>query len=292
MVMKKIIEKAAVLIEALPYIQQFRDETVVVKFGGSIMENKQGVEAILKDVAFMECVGLRPVIVHGGGKNISRNLKEKGLESRFVQGLRVTDNETIKVVEHAFNHEVNPALVKILQQYGCKARGIHGDDVLTAERLTMTDPEIGEIMDWGHVGTVVHVDLEPIRAFQTSNIVPVLTPLGRGEDRTLFNTNADDAATAVAAALKARKLVFLTDVPGLLERTDDPDSIISTLRVDEVETLIRRNVIVGGMLPKIKGAIEALKTGVGKVHIIDSAMPHSLLLELFTDRGVGTEIIT
>jgi len=288
--MEKFIEKASALIEALPYIQQFRGDTVVVKFGGSIMESEAGYGRILQDIAFMECVGLRPVVVHGGGKAISRAMKEADIAPNFVHGLRVTDRATIKVVEKVLNHEVNPSLVDIIQQCHGKARGIHGEDILQVEKMVGVDPETNEELDWGFVGRVKNVDVEPIRAYLNSDIVPVITPLGRGKDGKLYNINADEAATAVACALKARKLVFLTDVPGLLRDPEDLDSLISSLHLDEVEELIERGVISGGMLPKIRGMIGAVKSGIKKVHIIDAGMPHSLLLELFTDQGVGTEI--
>jgi acetylglutamate kinase len=288
--MDKYIEKAAALIEALPYIQQFRGETVVVKFGGSIMENRDGYSRILQDIAFMECVGLRPVVVHGGGKAISRAMKEADIASSFVQGLRVTDEATIQVVEKVLNREVNPHLVEIVQQNKGKARGIHGEDILKVEKMTGVDPETGAPLDWGYVGRVCHVDVEPIQAYLRSDIVPIITPLGKGPDGHLYNINADDAATAIACALKARKLVFLTDVPGLLLDQEDKASLISSLHLSEVDELIARGVISGGMLPKISGMIDAVKAGIKKAHIIDSSMPHSLLLELFTNEGVGTEI--
>ncbi|HEY5621187.1 MAG TPA: acetylglutamate kinase [Pontiella sp.] len=288
--MDKYIEKAAALIEALPYIQQFRGETVVVKFGGSIMENKDGYSRILQDIAFMECVGLRPVVVHGGGKAISRAMKEAHIAPNFVHGLRVTDESTIDVVEKVLNREVIPHLVEIVQQNKGKARGIHGEDILRVEKMTGVDPETGDPLEWGYVGRVCHVDVEPIQAYLRSDIVPIITPLGKGPDGHLYNINADDAATAIACALKARKLVFLTDVPGLLRDQEDKASLISSLHLSEVDELIERGVISGGMLPKIKGMVDAVKSGIRKAHIIDSSMPHSLLLELFTNEGVGTEI--
>ncbi|MCF7848204.1 MAG: acetylglutamate kinase [Kiritimatiellales bacterium] len=289
--MEKFIEKASALIEALPYIQQFRGDAVVVKFGGSIMESESGYRRILQDIAFMECVGLRPVLVHGGGKAISRAMKDASIAPNFVQGLRVTDKATIKVVEQVLNHEVNPALVQIIRDCHGKARGIHGEDILQVEKMTGIDPGTNEELDWGFVGRVKKVDIEPVQAYLNSDMVPVITPLGRGEDGKLYNINADEAATAVACALKARKLVFLTDVPGLLRDPDDYGSLISSLHLNEVEELIERGVISGGMLPKIRGMINAVKSGIKKVHIIDASMPHSLLLELFTDQGVGTEIV-
>lgn len=289
--MQKVIEKADVLIEALPYIQRFRGEAVVVKFGGSAMEDKATVDGVLKDVAFMECVGLRPVIVHGGGKAISKRLKELGLKAQFVNGLRVTDEDTIRVVEQVLNNEVNPDIVQTLEEYGCKARGIHGEHILSATKHTVNDPKTGQLLDWGFVGEVAAVDVEPINAYLQARIVPVITPLGKGPDGQLYNINADEAAAAIAEKMAARKLVFLSDVPGVLLNPEDPESIVSTLDLREIEELIKRGVIAGGMLPKISGAIKALKAGVRKTHVIDSSMPHSLLLELFTDKGVGTEIV-
>jgi acetylglutamate kinase len=288
--MDKFIEKAAALTEALPFIQQFRGETVVVKFGGSIMESEDGYSRILQDIAFMECVGLRPVVVHGGGKAISRAMREADIAPNFVHGLRVTDEATIRVVEQVLNQEVNPHLVEIIQQFHGKARGIHGEDIIRVDKMVGTDTETKESLDWGYVGKVNRVDVEPIQAYLRSDIVPVITPLGKGPDGKLYNINADDAATAIACAINARKLVFLTDVPGLLRDPEDKSSLISSLHLGEVDELIDRGVITGGMLPKIKGMAGAVKSGIKKAHIIDASMPHSLLLELFTNEGVGTEI--
>lgn len=289
--MQKVIEKAAVLIEALPYIQRFRGETVVVKFGGSIMDDEPAVAAILHDVAFMACVGLRPVIVHGGGKAISARMKEAGLQPEFLNGLRVTGEDAIAIVEDVLNHRINPRMVDLLQSFGCKARGIHGEDILRVRRHTETDSATGAPLDWGFVGDVRDVDAEPVKAYLASEIIPLVTPLGRDPERRVHNVNADEAASSIARALRARKLVFLSDVPGLLADAADKQSVISSVSVAEAEDLIARGVIAGGMLPKIGGAVNAVRAGVQKTHIIDSAMPHSLLLELFTDRGVGTEIL-
>lgn len=289
--MQTLIEKAAVLIEALPYIQRFRNDIVVVKFGGSSMEERAGVESILKDVAFMACVGLRPVVVHGGGKAISAKMKDAGIKSHFVKGLRVTDAASMDVVEQVLNREVNPMLVKTLGEMGCKARGIFGEDILDVEKYTERDPDTGETLDWGFVGSVTQVDIEPILAFSNSHLVPVITPLGWGPDGKLYNINADDAASAIAVALKARKIVFMSDVPGLLRDPKDPKSLISTLNAKDIDELIARKIIDGGMIPKVTGAVKALRSGVRKVHFVHAGMPHSLLLELFTDQGVGTEIV-
>ncbi len=289
--MQQMIEKASVLVEALPYIQKFRSDTVVVKFGGSIMESEIGYRNILKDIAFMECVGLQPVLVHGGGKAVSKKMKEAHIQPNFIHGLRVTDESTISVVESVLNTEVNPHLVEIIENYGGKARGIHGEDIIKVKKHSEIDPETQEKLDWGYVGKVTDVDIEPINAYLNADIIPVITPLGRGEDGKLYNVNADEIANAVARALKARKLVFLSDVPGLMRDQTDPTTLITSLKIEEIEDLIATGIISGGMLPKIKGAVEALKNGVNKVHIIDSTFPHSLLLELFTDKGVGTELI-
>ena len=289
--MQKVIEKASVLVEALPFIQRFRGDAIVVKFGGSIMDNEEGVRNILNDIAFMECVGLRPVIVHGGGKAISARMKEHGLKPVFVKGLRVSDGPTMEIVEQVLNHEINPHMVSLLGEFGAKGRGIHGEDILRVVQHKENDSDTGEPLEWGYVGDVTEADVEPILAYLAAEIVPLITPLGRGPDRHVYNVNADEAASAIARRLKARKLVFLSDVPGLLSDPADKSTVISSLKVSEVEGLIRRGIIAGGMLPKIGGAINAVKAGVNKTHIIDSSMPHSLLLELFTEQGVGTEII-
>ena len=264
---------------------------MVVKFGGSIMENEAGVRNILQDIAFMECIGMHPVVVHGGGKAISKALREAGVHSEFVQGLRVTGEDSIQVVERVLNHDVNPQMVEILRAFDGKARGIHGEDIFSAEKMTGRNVETNQACDWGFVGRIQSVDVEPIEAYMKSEIVPVITPLARDASGQLYNVNADDAATAVACALNARKLVFLSDVPGLLHDPSDAQSLISSLHLSEVQELIDRGVITGGMLPKINGMVNAVESGIKKAHIIDSALPHSLLLELFTSEGVGTEIL-
>lgn len=289
--MKKMIQKADVLIEALPYIQRFQGETVIVKFGGSSMDHPDVVERILQDIAFMSCVGMRPVIVHGGGKAINAHLKEKGITPHFRAGLRVTDAATMEVVEHILNQEVNPGLVAQLNTMGCKARPIHGEDIIRVNKLTGVDPQTRQPMDWGFVGEIQHVDAEPVNAYLQAGITPVITPLGLDTGKQIYNINADLAAAGLAMQLKARKLVFLSDVPGLLSDPADRTSIMSTLHFNEVQDLIARGIIGGGMLPKISGALKALQAGVRKTHIIDAALPHSLLLELFTDEGIGTQII-
>lgn len=289
--MHNLIEKTSVLIEAMPYIQAFRGEAVVIKFGGSAMEDKACHDGILTDTAFMECVGLRPVIVHGGGKAISRRMSEAGLQPAFVNGLRVTDQSAIRLVEQVLNHEVNVEIVETLVARGARAAGIQGPSILRATKAFSTDKTTGQPVDIGFVGKVSGVDPAPIKACLEADMIPVITPLGRGADGAIYNINADESAAAIAKAIRARKLVFLSDVPGLLRDPQDNSSIISTLKRSDVETLIRDGIIAGGMLPKITGALEALANGVRKVHIVDGRMPHSLLMEIFTDQGIGTEII-
>ena len=289
--MERIIEKAAGMIEALPFIQQFRNETVVVKLGGSIMDDQTACRNILQDVAFMEVVGLRPVVVHGGGKAISRKMKQRRCEPVFHHGLRVTDDEAMALVEEVLNSEVNPALVALVAGFHCRAVGIHGQDILTATRHTAPDPDTGNPLDWGRVGDVAGVDPGPIQSALDAQSIPVITPIARGKDGGLYNTNADEAASAIARALRARKLVFLSDVPGVLADPGDASSVISHIETGQVETMIRDGRLKGGMIPKMRSAVKTIAAGVRKVHIIDSAMPHSLLLELFTTQGVGTEIV-
>ncbi len=289
--MHALVEKAQVLLEAMPYIQAFRGETIVIKFGGSAMEERSCHDAILTDTAFLDCVGLRPVLVHGGGLAISRRMAAAGLRPTFVGGLRVTDAAAIRIVEEVLNHEINVEIVETLVQRGARATGLHGPSLLRAEKLAARDPATGQPADLGFVGRIVGVTPEPIRACLAAGMVPVVTPLGRGSDGAVYNINADESAAAIARALQARKLVFLSDVPGLLRDPADPATRLSTLRRREVDTLIRDGVIAGGMLPKIRGALDALDAGVRKVHIVDGRAPHSLLLELFTDQGIGTEIL-
>lgn len=285
------IAKASTLIEAMPYIQSFRDATVVIKFGGSAMEDPRHMASILLDVAFLWTVGMRPVVVHGGGKAISRALEREGVPTRFVQGLRVTCEKSIRVVERVVKEEVNREVVRLLQESGAPAEGLSGERLFRVRRKTGRDPQTGAPLDWGFVGEPAACDTAPLRALQEAGSVPVVCPLGIGEDGRLYNLNADHAAAALAQALKARKLAFISDVPGLLRDPADPASLIPTLKVEEAPALVREGVVGGGMLPKVQSCIDAIRAGVGKVHMVDGRMEHSLLLEIFTKTGVGTEII-
>ncbi|NQU41254.1 MAG: acetylglutamate kinase [Lentisphaerae bacterium] len=285
-------QKARVLLEALPYIQAFRDAWVVVKFGGSAMEDPATIEGVLQDIVFLECVGIRPIIVHGGGKAISRGMKQHGIEARFIHGLRVTCEKTIEIVERVMKEEINPHIVATINRLGGRAVALHGDEILRVVKKQHVDPSSGEMTDWGFVGEPGEVLAGPIRALVDQNIIPVITPLGVGPDGKVHNVNADVAAAAIAKALPARKLVFLSDVPGLLRDQDDPDTLFETLKASELESLIEQGVIDGGMLPKCLSGVEALHAGVRKVHMVDGRVQHSLLLEIFTQQGIGTEIVS
>ena len=286
-----LIHKADVLIEALPYIADFRGEIVVVKLGGSVMESPEALAGILTDVAFMQTVGMRAIVVHGGGKAISRALKAAGLGTTFVQGLRVTDAASIRVVEDVIKNEVNAEIVRLLESMQVRAVPLHGEKIYFANRMTGTDPATGAALDWGFVGNPVSVDTGPVRELLREGAAPVVCPLGRGEDGSLYNINADTAAAALAKALPARKLVYVSDVPGLLRDPSDPATLIETLHRDDVPALVADGTISGGMIPKIESCLAALRAGVRKVHLVDGRLSHSLLLEMFTTKGVGTQIV-
>ena len=289
--MEKVIQKAAVLIEALPYIQKFRGLMVVVKFGGSAMESRENMENILTDVTFMECIGMKPIIVHGGGAAISRQMRESGIDSKFLHGLRVTCERSIGVVEQVIKGQVNPAVVELLQSKGAKATSLHGDEIFHVTKKVGQDPDTGEALDWGFVGEPGDVDIAPVRELLDAGVIPVITPLGVDDEGALHNINADVAAAALAKALKVDKLVFISDVPGLLRDPSDPSSLFETLRTSDIPALTEQGVISGGMLPKVESCVKAIEKGVKKVHLIDGRMRHSMLLEIFTKQGVGTEII-
>jgi len=291
--MKEAIEKAGVLIEALPYIQRFRDKIVVVKYGGSAMGSGEGDLAnVLTSVVFMNQVRMCPVLVHGGGPFISKELKRRGLDSRFISGHRYTDEQTLRVVEDVLIDGVNASLVAEINRLGGRAMGLHNRafHYLHAQRLALQDPDGAEI-DLGLVGHLTDVDAEIIQEVCTRGAVPVIAPLATGPNGETLNVNADTAATFIAARLAAEKLVLLTDVPGICADPDNPDTLLSTLTEAEVEDLIEREAIRGGMLPKVRACIAALDGGVKKAHIIDASTPHSLLLEIFTDEGIGTQIV-
>ncbi len=289
--MKQYIDRAAVLIEALPYIQSFRDEIVVIKFGGSAMEDPKLVRSAMRDIVFMECVGMNPVIVHGGGKAITARLKELGIETKFINGLRYTCDKTIKVVDEVMHDVINKDLVNSLNHFGGKARQVSGKKILKAEKISSTCPKTGQPLDLGLVGEVTDINIRPVVELIDTGVVPVITPLASDDAGCVYNINADTAACKIAEKLKARKLVFLSDVPGILRNPEDQESVISTIRTSDVKKLMKDGIITGGMIPKMDSATHAIKAGTKKVHMIDGRIQHSLLLEIFTDKGVGTEII-
>ena len=289
--MNTLLEKTEVLVEALPYIQRFRNSLMVVKFGGSAMEDPQLVARTMQDIVMLEAIGIRPVVVHGGGKAISAELKRLEIPVKFVNGLRYTCERTIKVVDQVLHDVVNRSLVEMGTECGGKLCGISGKQVLKARKTMSVDPLTGTEEDVGFVGEVYGVNPTPILEAVEKGFIPVVTPLGSGDGDTVYNINADTAACRIAAALHARKLVFMSDVPGILQDKDDESSLIGTIRTDEIDTLIKQGVLSGGMLPKIAGCVAALDAGINKVHMIDGRLKHSLLLEIFTTTGVGTQIV-
>ncbi len=289
--MEESIRKAAALIEALPYIQKFRESTVVIKFGGSAMEDPECTRSVLRDIVFMECAGMRPLIIHGGGKAITNRLASEGVQSQFVDGLRYTDETTIELVDEVLHDQVNANLISIMHELNGKPYPLSGKDVLRAKKLLGKDSTGARQKDLGYVGEVINIDTQQIHWVLERTEVPVITPVARDMDGTVYNVNADMVACRMAAELKADKLVFLSDVPGILESTAEDASPIPTIKTTEVEPMIRREVIAGGMVPKIRSAADAVREGTGKVHLIDGRTPHSLLLEIFTDKGIGTEIV-
>lgn len=290
--MKEAIAKADTLIEALGWIRQFRGKITVIKLGGSVMENPDALRHVLLDIVFMETVGMRPVVVHGGGAAISRAMDEAGIESRFIQGRRYTDQATLDIVERVLAGETNDRIVQQIEHIGGRAMNLNfrSTNVLFGERITLTDDE-GQPIDLGRVGRVTRVERNVIENLCYAEQVPVIPSMCLDADGGKLNVNADTAATAVAQALSAEKLVFLSDVPGVLRDADDPDSLIHSLTAAEARELIDSGVIASGMIPKVQACLETLERGVGKVHIIDGRLRHSLLLEVYTTSGVGTQII-
>ena len=290
------IRKAAVLIESLPYIRKFRDKIVVVKFGGAAMERPDILDSVLRDVVYMETVGMRPVLVHGGGPAISAAMKERGKEPVFVQGLRMTDAESLEIVRDVLANGINADIRARLEAEGAHPVPVAdgADGALRARRKTLTiENERGEKEEasLGFVGDMVGVDADRFRRLTEAGRIPVVAPLATGPEGETLNVNADSAAGFLAGALGAEKIVFLSDTHGIRRDPDDPDSFAPTLTEVEIRDMIAGGVIAGGMLPKVGAAIGALDNGVPKAHIVDGRVRHSLLLEIFTDRGIGTEIV-
>ena len=284
--MEKVLAKAEVLIEALPYIQKFNRRIIVVKYGGSAMANEELQKNVIKDVTLLKLVGFKPIIVHGGGKEISRWVEKVGKEARFVNGLRVTDEETMEIAEMVLS-KVNKQLVTMVEELGVKAIGVSGKD----GELLRVEKKLSGGEDIGFVGNVRKVNPKILFDLLENDYLPIVAPIGLGDDFASYNINADDAACAIAKAVGAEKLAFLTDIEGLYGDINDKDSFISRLTVSQADQLIEGGCIGGGMLPKLHNCTDAVKNGVGRVHILDGRIAHCLLLEIFTDQGIGTAIV-
>ncbi len=287
--MENNIQKASVLIEALPYIKSFYGKTFVFKFGGHAMLDEQLKNNFARDIILMWYIGLKPVVVHGGGPQIDDLLKQLGKESKFIDGLRVTDEKTMDVVEMVLVGKINKEIVGLINHLGGKAVGISGKDgkLLIAKMVEMKNRESGDILDMGRTGDIVSADTKIIRTLELNHFIPVIAPVAVGDDGRAFNVNADVAAAKIASSLKAEKLIMLTDVDGVLDKSG---KLLPDIKSQDVEGLISSGVIKGGMIPKVRFAVDALKHGVKKCHIIDGRIPHAVLLEIFTPEGVGTEI--
>lgn len=286
--MDRLIEKASVLIEALPYIKAFFGKTVVIKYGGAAMVEEGLKRSVILDVILMHYVGMRPILVHGGGPQIGRAMKQAGLEPKFVQGLRVTDEETMRIVEQVLVGEINQEIVSLINHHGALAVGLSGKDGGLIRAKKTSTVQGGEEVDLGLVGEVMSVAPAILRALERDGFVPVVAPTGFGEDGLTYNINADIVAGELAAALSAEKLVLLTDTDGIL---DKEGKLLSTLNRAEIEQLVLDGTLSEGMLPKVQACLTALKGGVRKTHIINGTIPHALLLEIFTTAGIGTEIV-
>ena len=286
-----VTTKAAVLLEALPYVQRFRDAIFVVKYGGAFMDdaNPEARARVATDIAFLHAAGIKVVVVHGGGKAITRALAESDVETQFEQGLRITDAESVKVVDHTLNKIINLEICELLQAMHARPIALPGNSILVCDKKEVIVG--GKSIDLGFVGETHTVKTKIIKKALNDGYIPIISPMACDDDGQIYNTNADAAAGRVASALQARRLVYLCDVPGLMRDVDDPESLISSIKADEVEGLVKDGTISKGMIPKTDSAVSALKNGVQRVHFIDGEQAHSLLLEIFTDQGVGSEIV-
>ena len=287
MVNQKYLEKAEVLIEALPYIQRFNRKIIVVKYGGSAMVDEQLKKSVIQDVVLLKLVGFKPIIVHGGGKEISRWVSKVGKEPQFINGLRVTDEETMELAEMVLG-KVNKELVSLVESLGVKAVGISGKD----GGLLKVEKKYSGGQDIGFVGNITEVNPKILSDLLDNDFLPIVCPIGMDEDFLTYNINADDAACAIAKAMKAEKLAFLTDIEGVYKKPEDPESLISKLFVKDAKELINNGNVGGGMIPKLQNCIDAIEQGVSRVHILDGRIKHCLLLEIFTNKGIGTAILS
>ncbi|MAC56539.1 acetylglutamate kinase [Gimesia maris] len=290
--MEGAVRKAAVLIEALSWIRRFRGRYVVIKLGGSALEEEAAVKSFLTDVIFMRTVGMHPILVHGGGKAISQAMNSAGIEPRFVNGRRFTDEQTLEIATDVLANQISASLVQEIQSQGAKAEALHFGtrNCLHGEQLTL-QAEDGSAVDLGHVGYVTDVDQDLLAEICQSDAIPVIPSVALDASGQKLNVNADTAAAALARILKAEKLVFLSDVPGIFLDRHDPETLVSHLETQRCRALIADGTIDAGMVPKVDAALEALASGVGKVHIVDARLPHSILLEIYSDKGIGTEIV-
>ena len=290
--MQDLIAKTTTLLEALPYIQKFNGATFVIKYGGSFMDSPdlEIRNGVARDVVFLEAVEINPVVVHGGGKAITRAMEKAGLKANFIQGQRVTDEATVGIADQVLSREINPEVVAAINSFGGVAKGFAGPDIFTCRRTRVAGPD-GQALDLGFVGEVISVNTAPLLECIANGITPVISPTARGEDGHIYNCNADIAEAQAAIALQARRLVFMSDVPGLLEDPRKPDSVISHLKAGEVDKLKQAGIIDKGMIPKVDSAVAAIKSGVEKVSFVDGRVPHAVLIEIFTDEGVGTEVV-
>jgi acetylglutamate kinase len=289
-----LIAKAETLLEALPYIQKFSGATFVVKYGGSFMDSPDAEirDSVARDIVFLEAVEINPVVVHGGGKAITRAMEKAGLKSEFIQGQRVTDEAAAKIVDDVLSRQINPEIVKTINALGGAAVGFSGADIFKCKKLLLDDKENpGKKIDIGYVGEVIEVNVAPLKESIWCGHTPVISPTARGEDGKIYNCNADIAAAMCAIALNAKRLVFMSDVPGLLSDPKKPDSVVPQLKTGEIDALKKSGVIDKGMIPKVDSAVAAIKSGVEKVSFVDGRVPHAVMLEIFTDEGIGTEII-
>ncbi len=289
-----MIAKASTLLEALPYIQKFSGETFVVKYGGSFMDSPDANvrNGVARDIVFLEAVEINPVVVHGGGKAITRAMEKAGLVANFIQGQRVTDESTVKIVDDVLSREINPEVVATINSLGGQAVGFAGPDIFKCRKLWLDDQhEPGKKIDIGYVGEVIEVNVAPLKECIWCGHTPVISPTARGEDGKIYNCNADVAAAMVAIALNAKRLVFMSDVPGLMRDPKDPATVIAHLQTGEVPGLKAAGIVDKGMIPKVDSAVAAIKSGVEKVSLVDGRVPHAVMLEIFTDRGVGTEVV-
>ncbi len=291
--MQDVIDKAAILIEALPYIRSFAGKTVVIKYGGAAMAAADLQTAIMQDIALMKFCGMNPIVVHGGGPEISAFSKAMGLEPTFIDGLRVTDAATMNLVQMVLLGKTNREIVMQLNRQGVRAMGLSGQDAawMQANKLKHRLVKTGELVDLGFVGEINKIDAAVIEKLIKDDFIPVIAPIAVGADHQAYNVNADVAAGAIAAALQAEKLVFLTDVEGIRQDKNNPDSVMSRLTASDAKQWIQEGQCDGGMIPKLEACCTALTSGTNRVHIIDGRVPHSLLLEIFTDRGIGTMVV-